>query len=157
MRQAFASWGFQNVKTVLATGNVVFESPLTDADSLARTIEDSIKGDFGLNVSIILRQLVEIQELVEAAPFDGVAVTPQTRLYVTFLKDQPDSRLEIPYQSPEGEFRILRVSGREVFSVLTLTPDRGTTKAMDILEKGFGQNITTRNWNTVQKIGRMSG
>jgi uncharacterized protein (DUF1697 family) len=50
----------------------------------------------------------------------------------------------------------LRVSEREVCSVLTLSPNSGTTKAMDILEKEFGKNVTTRNWNTVIKIAQLS-
>jgi len=37
LRQAFESSGFQKVKTLLATGNVVFESPKTDAQSLTQT------------------------------------------------------------------------------------------------------------------------
>jgi uncharacterized protein (DUF1697 family) len=90
---------------------------------------------------------------VKGSPFEDVTVTSQTRLYVTFLSEKPASNLEIPYESPEKDFRILSVSDSEVCSVLTLTPNRGTTKAMDILEKEFGKNITTRNWNTVQKIG----
>jgi uncharacterized protein (DUF1697 family) len=156
LRQAFTSWGFQSVKTVLATGNVVFESPVTDPDTLASTIEDKIKAIFGLDVSVILRRSQEIQELVNASPFEGITVTPQTRLYVTFLSEKPNSHLEIPYGSPEKDFRILRVSEREVCSVLTLSPNSRSTKAMDILEKEFGKNVTTRNWNTVIKIAQLS-
>jgi uncharacterized protein (DUF1697 family) len=156
LRQAFSSWGLQNVKTVLATGNVVFESPVTDSGSLSHTIEDKIKTVFGLDVSVILRTLQEIQELVNSSPFEGITVTPQTRLYVTFLPEKLNSSLAIPYESPEKDFRILRVSDSEVYSVLTVTPNRGTTKAMDILEKEFGKNVTTRNWNTVIKIAQLS-
>jgi uncharacterized protein (DUF1697 family) len=154
LRRASASWGLQNVRTVLNTGNVVFESPVTDPGGLTRTIEDKIETDFGLKVSVLLRSLREIQELLDAAPFAGVDVTPQTRLYVTFLPGKPNSHLEIPYESPEKDFRILRVSDSEVCSVLIVTPNLGTTRVMDILEKEFGKNVTTRNWNTVIKIAQ---
>lgn len=155
LRQAFGSWGLQNAKTILNSGNVVFESPVADPAGLTRTIEDKIKSDFGLDVSVLLRSSREIQDLVDAAPFNGVEVTPQTRLYVTFLAEGPNSQLEVPYESPEKDFRILQVSGREVCSVLIVTPNRGTTKAMEILEKEFGKNVTTRNWNTVMKIAQL--
>ena len=154
LRRACASWGFQNVRTVLNTGNIIFESPMTDPGGLASTIEDKIETDFSLKVSILLRSLQEIQMLVDAAPFAGVDVTPQTRLYVTFLPGKPNSQLEIPYESPEKDFRILQVSDSEVCSVLIVTPNGGTTKAMDLLEKEFGKKVTTRNWNTVIKIAQ---
>jgi uncharacterized protein (DUF1697 family) len=38
--------------------------------------------------------------------------------------------------------------------VMMLTADAGTVDAMEILEKEFGKDITTRNWNTVQKVAK---
>jgi uncharacterized protein (DUF1697 family) len=60
--------------------------------------------------------------------------------------------LKIPYTSPEKDFRILEVTNREICSVVDLNLGRGTVEAMSILDKEFGKNITTRNWNTVGKI-----
>jgi uncharacterized protein (DUF1697 family) len=54
LRQAFVSAGFANVKTVLATGNVIFESKKADA-GLAQAIEQDIKKSFGIDASVILR------------------------------------------------------------------------------------------------------
>lgn len=156
LRQAFAGWGFQNVKTVLASGNVVFQSPMTSPGGLVPTIQDKIKETFGLEVSVILRTLPEIQGLVNASPFKEITVTPQTRLYVTLLSEKPESALKIPYESPEKDFQILRVSNSEVCSVLTLAPNSRTVDYMSILEKEFGKNITTRNWNTIVKIAKSS-
>jgi uncharacterized protein (DUF1697 family) len=36
--------------------------------------------------------------------------------------------------------------------VLEVTAERGTVDIMAALEKHYGKDITTRNWNTVQKI-----
>jgi uncharacterized protein (DUF1697 family) len=110
-----------------------------------------LKGTFGYEVSVILRATQEIQDLVDSIPFKDIKVTPQTRLYVTFLSEKPKSSLKVPYESPEKDFKIVRVTNGEVCSVLTLGSNRGTIDAMDILEKEFGKKITTRNWNTVIK------
>jgi hypothetical protein len=83
-----------------------------------------------------------------------VKVTPQTRLYVTFLADRPKSK-KTP-QSQDKDFRILHISDGEVFSVLTLSPDRRTVDLMKVLETEFGKKITTRNWNTVSRILKAS-
>jgi uncharacterized protein (DUF1697 family) len=152
LKKAFAALGFKNVNTVLASGNVLFEAPGTRADSNTKKIEDKLKTALGHEVGVLLRTIEEIQNLADANPFKNIKVTPQTRLYVTFLSEKPKSSLKIPSESPEKDFRILRVSDTEVCTVLTLSPERQTTDLMNILEKEFGRKITTRNWNTIARI-----
>ena len=152
LRKAFEALGFQNVKTVLATGNVLFEASNTDLNALVKTIEEKLNTTFHHKVPVILRTIQDIQNLVDSDPFKQTAVTPDTRLYVTFLSEIPKSKLKVPYESPDKGFRILRVSDGVVCSVLTLTPSNRTVDSMKIIEKEFGKNITTRNWNTVSKF-----
>jgi uncharacterized protein (DUF1697 family) len=155
LAQAFEALGFQNVRTLLASGNVLFQARSADPRALTRRIEQRIEQTFRLEVSIILRTRREIQQLLDANPFKSIRVTPRTRLFVTFLAGKPKATLKIPYESPDKSFRILGVAGRDVCSVLTLGPQWAKNlRQMDILEKEFGQRITTRNWNTVQKCGR---
>jgi len=152
LARAFESLGFQNVKTILASGNVVFEAHGPGSVALAKKIEEKLQKTFGHPVGVTIRTLVEIQKLVKSDPFKKVTVTPQTRLYVTFRRDKTQGTLKIPYQSPEKDFQILRVSTDEVCSVLTLSPGRRTPELMSILEKEFGKTVTTRNWNTIIKV-----
>jgi len=53
--------------------------------------------------------------------------------------------------SNDQAFRIIGVKGKIIVSVLDITTTN-TPKGMEDLEKLFGKNITTRNWNTIQKI-----
>ena len=152
LARAFESLGFQNVKTILASGNVLFEAPGPEPVALAKKIEKKLEKTFGHPVGVTLRTFSEIQKFAKSDPFKNVTVTPQTRLYVTFRRDKTKGRLKIPYQSPEKDFQILRVSSGEVCSVLTLSPDRRTPELMSILEKEFGETVTTRNWNTIIKV-----
>jgi len=148
LKQSFEELGFQNIKTILASGNVVFESS-EDSSKLTPLIEKKLKDRLGFEVNTMLRSADELQSLIKTDPFKGIAVTPQTRLYVTFLADKPQSTLEVPYTSPKGDFKILSKSDREIFSVLTISPEANTTDLMSIIEKEFGRRVTTRNWNTV--------
>jgi uncharacterized protein (DUF1697 family) len=152
LRQAFADWGFTNVKTLLASGNVLFEADANDPTSLQQTIETGLADTFGFEVPTIIRPFAEIEALVEADPFKDIEVTADTRLYVTFLGQKPTSQLPIPYLSPDKSYRILSVSDREICSVLTLTDNMRTIDAMNIVENEFGKNITSRHWNTVLKL-----
>jgi len=156
LKKAFEALGFENVKTLLASGNVLFEAPHASASTLAKKIESKLETAFGHEIGVLIRKIEELQRLAEANPFAGVKVTPQTRLYVTFLSEKPKSGLKIPYESPDKSFKIIRATGSEVCSVLTLSPNSRTVDLMSILEKEFGRKVTTRNWNTIEKILKAS-
>jgi uncharacterized protein (DUF1697 family) len=153
LKRVFESAGLENVRTLLASGNVVFETARSDKKTLANIIEKELKKVLGKDTPVTLRSLPELQKIRSAGPFKTVRVTPAVRLYVTFLSKEVQPRtITIPFASDHDEFRILKVAQGEVFSVVDLSKGRGTPEAMNILEKEFGADVTTRNWNTVLKI-----
>lgn len=152
LKTMFESLGFTNVKTLLATGNILFNAATTKPETLAALIEKKIEATFGMHSHAIIRSLSTIQKLIDADPFKKIKVTPQTRLYITFLATKPTSTLKIPYASPGRDFEILSVTDTEIRSVLTLNDTTRSVDAMQIIEKEYGKNVTTRNWNTVMKI-----
>lgn len=152
LKETFEKLSFKNVKTVLNSGNVLFDSAEKDQSKLEIKIEKAILKYFGLTSSVVVRPMAYLKEIFEAEPFKLIKVTPQTRLYISFLKDDVKSKLKIPYASADKSIRILRVKDKSIFSVLALTPDCGSVDLMSMLEKEFGKNITTRNWNTVERL-----
>jgi uncharacterized protein (DUF1697 family) len=169
LRAALEDLGLQDVRTVLASGNVVFEAAGEgDESALAARIERQLDGLFGYPIRVVLRRLEDLQRLVASAPFAGVTVTPETRLYATFLSKPLDD--DSGWDSPAGaegsgmsdggldsggkggEPLLIRVSSGEALSVITLAPGRGTPELMAFLERRFGRAITTRSWETVVKV-----
>ena len=145
----FESLGLTNVKTVLASGNVIFESPETDGAVLTRSIESRLCEALGYEVKVILRTISELQALVSLDPFKRIVLAPGVRLHMTFLADEANSALPLPHASPNG-FEIIQKTTREVFSVVL--PEGRTVDLMTFVEKEFGKASTTRTWNAVQKI-----
>lgn len=153
IREYFQNMGFQNVRTVLATGNVIFESEEKDKNLLNKKIELELHKTLNKDVKVIIRQWDYIKGLQSREPFKGIHMTPDIRLYVTFFPEKPESpTIAIPYTSTQNEFKILQANDKEVFSVLDLSKGKGTSELMNFLQKEFGSEITTRNWNTVLKI-----
>jgi uncharacterized protein (DUF1697 family) len=150
LKKTFETMGFENVKTLLASGNVLFETSEKES-TLSQKIEDTLQKQYGYFIAVIVRSNPELQALVDADPFHNIPVTKETRLYVTFLYEKNTSKLSVPYETQDGNFKILHATDKEVCSVLIVTPDRGTPALMSILEKEYCKNITTRNWNTVKK------
>jgi uncharacterized protein (DUF1697 family) len=152
LRTLLASLGFENVKTLLASGNAAWDAESDDMTGMRAAIEQGIEATFGFSASVIVRPREQVERLVASDPFKDVEVTEDTRLYVTFLPTPTNSQLKIPYHVPAPDFTILSVTDTAVCSVLTLSPTSRTVDAMSILERQFGKNITTRNWNTVVKL-----
>lgn len=151
LKKAMEKMGCTDIKTLLNTGNVQFLTLEKNALSLQKKLSDHLAKTFGFTIPTLIRTQSQINELIASDPFKKITVTEHTRLYVTFLGEPTSTKLKIPYAAPTKDFWILRVTDTEVCSVLELNKTR-STEAMDILEKEFGKNVTTRNWNTVLKI-----
>jgi uncharacterized protein (DUF1697 family) len=147
----FDDLGFENVRVLIASGNVLFDADAGAESRLTKTVEEALAKALGFDVSVMLRSVPEIRAMLDRDPFRGIEVTKQTRLYVTLLAEKTKSTLKLPYATEDGRFRILSRSDREVYSVLTLEEGARTVDLMAILEQEYGKGATTRNWNTIQK------
>ena len=151
LKSSFEAMGFRNVRTVLGSGNVVFESPGKDPN-LDQTISQGLEKAFCFPVKVVLRTVRELRAMVESDPFRGIPSGPDIKFYVTFLAQRtPDrSRLRVP--APAKGVRIVRVTQGEILSAVTLSPGVGTPDLMAFLEKAVGSEVTTRNWQTVARL-----
>jgi uncharacterized protein (DUF1697 family) len=149
---AFQSWGLENVATILNSGNILFDAHSNDPLEVRQIITTGIQSNFGFDADVFVRTIEDLKLLSARDPFKGYHESTLTKLYVTFLNQKALPKIAIPYQSPGKELKILLVTDKEIFSVVSLTPGYGTTQMMSFLEKEFGSGLTTRNWNTVIKI-----
>jgi uncharacterized protein (DUF1697 family) len=106
LKETLEKAGYKKVKTLLASGNVVFES---EAGRVAE-FQEIVEKKFGFPVNTIILPHNKIRNMVEADPFRGIRITADTRLYVTFLDNPINPGLEIPYESEDESFRIIRYS-----------------------------------------------
>jgi len=152
LKQSFESLKFENVQTLLASGNIVFEALKAPTAALEQNIQEMLHRRFGHRIGVHVRKMEEMQRLFRSQPFKGIKITPQTRLYVTFLSELSGSSRKVPHMPPGSNFRILSVSGKEVCSTLVLSPNTRTVHLMKILEKEYGSEVTTRNWNSIIRV-----
>ncbi len=151
LRQEMQRMGCENVVTILNTGNIIFDHSNENVEHLEKSIAGHLESTFGFPIPTIIRQTHSIQELYQEAPFQDVEVTKDIRLYISLLREEVESPLEIPWTSPDGSYKILMKKDKAILSVLDLSVSK-TTKAMEILEKTFGKGITTRNWKTIERV-----
>lgn len=150
LREVFVSLGFGDVSTLLTSGNVIFSSKESNTEKLAKEIELALKRAFDTDISVAIRTVDYVQQLVKTDPFKNVKKVQGQRLHVTFLKEQSKKVFTVPYESPNKDYGIVSATSDEVF--LVVNPEGKTTDAMTFLDKEFGKAVTTRTWNTVTKI-----
>lgn len=151
LKNELEKMGFKNIITLLNSGNIILDAENTTADKLEIELTKSLETIFGFSIPVIVREAEDITQVFNLKPFKNIKVTKDTRLYVSFLKHEPKKEINLPWKTEDNSYQILDVSKKIIFSVLDLSATK-TTKGMDMLEQMFGKDITTRNWNTIQKI-----
>jgi uncharacterized protein (DUF1697 family) len=151
LREALGARGFEDVSTVLASGNVLFRSAEPErvvAEQVGETIEEA----FGVRVLVVVRSGAQLASVVGRNPFLAlVADRGPATLHVAFLAKQPSAAAVAtldPDRSPPDAFV---VDGREVF--LSYPNGAGRSRfTLDYLERRLGAVGTARNWRTVQRL-----
>lgn len=143
----FEAAGFTAVKTVLASGNVVFDSRVAQASTLERKCEAAMRQALEQAFPAIVRPQRHLQELLEKDPFASFRLPSAAKRVVTFLRQAPARPPRLPVEMQEA--RILAIHGGEVFTAYV--PQRGKPVFMTLVEKTFGKDVTTRTWDTVRK------
>jgi uncharacterized protein (DUF1697 family) len=148
LKTCFEAAGFLEVKTVLASGNVVFGASRASEAALEREVESAMNKHLGRTFLTIVRSVDALREILEADPYRAFRLPAGSKRIVTFLRESPKSKPPLPIELHGA--RILSLKGSEVFSAYVPSP-RGPV-FMSLIEKTFGQALTTRTWDTVRKV-----
>lgn len=151
LRKEFELLGCENLVTILNSGNVIFDAEVGSLRTIEQKIEVHLEKVFGFPIPTIVRHSADMLDLYHSQPFKDVALTKDIRRYISFLKKDVESDLALPWTSPDQSYSILSKREGNILSVLDLSASK-TPKAMEALEKNFGKQITTRNWNTIIRI-----
>lgn len=151
LREVFEGLGLKNVRTVISSGNVLFETDTTNINGLEKIIEESFPEKLGFNSTTIIRSLKDLELLVESKPFGSLEHSREEYLLVTFLKKPAKTSSKFPYTPPDKSYTVLRLDNGAIFTV-TDTASVKTPDVMSWLEKQFGKEISSRTWNTVNRI-----
>src|SRR5919201_2996982 len=141
LRSVFSGLGFENVRTVISSGNVLFDSDETDVPRLESKIEAAITQQLGFSSTTIIRSHKELQALVDRDPFKGIDESKGANFNVTFVKTKPGKRLKFPYRPHGKAYTLVALYGRDICSVIDLKA-ASTPDLMTWLEREFGRAIT---------------
>jgi len=150
LKRAFETAGFRNVKTLLSSGNVLFDASRTSDALLQRKAEAAMTRVLGKEFLTIVRSVDSVRELLASNPYAGFDLAPESKCVVTFLRVPTEKRPELPVTLDGAS--IVSMTDTEVFSAYLPAP-KGPV-FMSLIEKTFGKELTTRTWDTVTKAAR---
>jgi uncharacterized protein (DUF1697 family) len=153
VRAVFALAGFEDVRTCLQSGNVIFDCAQRSRPAIRQRIRSAFADRFDARPEFVLRSGREIDLLVSSQPFTGIATAgPRVKLYVSFLLRAPRQAPAFPVVSSKEALTAISMTGREVFLVSRLKPSGFFGFPNNFIEEALGVPATTRNWSTLSKI-----
>lgn len=154
LRALASDLGLTDVRTVIATGNLVFSSR-RDAANLERMFHDE-QGRLGLRTEFFVRGVAQWKRAIERNPFPQQANDDPGHLVLMVLRDKPKVAQVRALEAAIVGAEVVRVDGRELYAVF---PDGiGTSKLTPaLIERKLETRGTARNWNTVLKLRAIAG
>lgn len=146
---------FEDVKTILASGNVRFLRKAPPADTRA-LLEKTIEQAFGFKVGVVLRSQVQIEKMLATHPFDRIDPKADVTRHV-LLSDEPFPK-DAAIRDLPGDTEILRIDPHEIYIAGYRRPNGRYTEGVEEVLKplyaklGKGWLDTMRNWNTIEKV-----
>jgi uncharacterized protein (DUF1697 family) len=156
LRECAAAIGLGDPKTLLQSGNLVFDSTASKSASLERTIEAEVARRLGLQVDVVVRNAADWDRLVAHNPFPSEAVSDPSHLVAMVLKGRAAPGDVAKLQASIKGREVVKGDGPHLYIVY---PDGiGDSKLTSaVIEKTIGTRGTARNWNTVLKLRAMVG
>jgi uncharacterized protein (DUF1697 family) len=156
LRNLFEELGLGGARSLLQTGNLVFESDRQAAAELERLLESETAGRLGVSADYMIRSAGQWQTVVASNPFPAEAKSDPAHLLACFLKAAPKAlavqALQEAIEGPET----IRCVGRELYVVYPAGMGRSKLTS-NLIEKKLGVRGTGRNWNTVLKLAELCG
>lgn len=148
LRAGCAKAGLRDVRTVLATGNVIFSSELPEAE--IGQLVSAVISAHDLQNEMFLRRPQDLERVLSENPFPEASAERPNHMLVLFMSEKPSSSEIAAAESFDGPEQV-KVIGKEAYidykngvAGSKLTPGR--------LEKLLGRSGTARNWNTIGKL-----
>ncbi len=149
LRELFARAGFDDARTYVQSGNIVFSSDAPTVE-LERECEDRIAAHYGFDVDVIVRTRDELAEVVQRNPLREVAANPK-RYQVSFLSAELDPEQARALSEMATEHERFVAVGRELYA---WHPDGVARSRLwaKLASAGLGVKATARNWTTVTAL-----
>jgi uncharacterized protein (DUF1697 family) len=156
LRELAGALGFDDPRTLLQSGNLVFRNSRPTGAALEALLEREAAKRLELETAFFIRTAAEWRTIVERNPFAEAARRDPSHLVLLCLKTVPAPGAVDRLQEAIAGREVVRGDGRQAYVVY---PDGvGRSKLTNAtIERKLGTAGTGRNWNTVLKLASLAG
>jgi uncharacterized protein (DUF1697 family) len=148
LRELFESFGFEDVRTHIQSGNVIFRAAPKPSPT---TLEKAIAERFRVTSPVVLRTSSELAEIIGKDPFgDADRALLHVGFMVAAVPHAELAELDLDRFAPE---RIAALGSEMYFH---LPQGMGNSKLASYVSRRLGASMTIRNWNTVTTLAELS-
>lgn len=149
LRACFREMGFEDVTTVLQTGNVLLKSDRA-LPELKRTIETGLLERFNYPAHVHIVEMSRLRQIVEASPFDGG--DSQMHSYVVFFESGRERELAVEAQGINGESESVELGDGVLYWQVPKGSTLRSSFSKFLTKARYRDFHTNRNINTLHKI-----
>jgi uncharacterized protein (DUF1697 family) len=150
---AFAAAGCRDVRTVIASGNILFDAPQGPPAALRARVGRQLATLFGQPPVVIYRSLDVLVRLRETQPFGRLPSDTAVKLYVLFVERKTNRRPAFPMTLPKERLEAIGMDPNGDVLVVSRRKASGWYGFPTLwIEKELEVVSTARSWSTVEKI-----
>lgn len=151
LRRLFEHLGFSGVGTFIASGNVLFETQVSDRKKLERAIEASLREALGYEVATFVRTEIELAAIAAHEPFPPNDLAEAKTLAVGFLAAPLHAAARRRLIGLRTDIDDFHVRAREIYW-LCRERQRDSRFSNMVFEKIVGTRVTFRSITTIRRI-----
>jgi uncharacterized protein (DUF1697 family) len=155
LRTACEGLGFEDVKTYIQSGNIVFRAAKLSDVALSQKLGDCIMRGFGFSADVITRTKEEMEAIIKNNPLLKKKEVDESKLHVVFLSEKPTAASLKKLQELTLPPDRLRNLNREIYFYFP-NGVSGSSLWKHPLDRILTITSTMRNWNTVNKLYEMA-
>ncbi|MEJ3404766.1 DUF1697 domain-containing protein [Rathayibacter sp. YIM 133350] len=150
LADSFRDAGYDDVRTYIQSGNVLFTSKKTSSRTLEDALERMLRERFEIPILVVVRSRDELAEIIDAAPPNHGSDDLRSDVY--FLK-HPLTGAQALAEVPELREGVDTISaGPGVLYFSRVAAKATTTRIQRFFAKPVFQQITVRNWRTTTRL-----
>lgn len=154
LREMAADLGLVNVRSLLQSGNLVFETAQSDLTVVQLALEAEIRRAFSLDIRVIPRSSEDFLNIFSGHPFSAEQLREPRKAAVVFLSDMPEATAVEALGASNPGAEEIHAAGRELYIFYTDGMARSRLDNKRI-ERALGLIGSARNWNTCEKLQRL--
>lgn len=155
LRDLLAELGFEDARSLLQSGNLVFRSRTRPGTELERLLESETEKRLQLRTAFLIRTAKEWEAVIAGNPFRDEAKRDPGHLVAMALKDAPAAKAVTALQAAITGPELIRAKGRHLYIVYPNGIGRSRLTHR-LIEDKLDTRATGRNWNTVLKLAELA-